>query len=109
MNRAAQRCIADLDTALARTGELIKIARLHDAPDGDPTNAATWGFWPTAVATPAQIAAATKLLAAQTPVALAAADAIVAAAAAAIPNPLATAHAQAVSGLPTASAVPSGA
>jgi hypothetical protein len=76
---------------------------------GDPTNAATWGFWPTAVATPAQIAAATKLLAAQTPVALAAADAIVAAAAAAIPNPLATAHAQAVSGLPTASAVPSGA
>ena len=35
MNRAAQRCIADLDTALARTGELIKIARLHDAPDGD--------------------------------------------------------------------------
>ena len=35
MNRAAKRAIAVLDTALARTGELIKIARLHDAPGGD--------------------------------------------------------------------------
>jgi hypothetical protein len=33
--RAASRAIAGLDTALARTGETIKIARLHDAPDGD--------------------------------------------------------------------------
>jgi hypothetical protein len=35
MPRAAKRAIAGLDTALARTGELIKIGRLHDAPDGD--------------------------------------------------------------------------
>jgi hypothetical protein len=35
MPRAAKRAIAGLDTALARTGELLKIARLHDAPDGD--------------------------------------------------------------------------
>jgi len=35
MPRAAKRAIAGLDTALARTGETIKLARLHDAPDGD--------------------------------------------------------------------------
>jgi hypothetical protein len=34
MNAAARRCIRGLDSALARTGELITIARLHDAPDG---------------------------------------------------------------------------
>lgn len=34
MPRVAQGCIRDLDGELARTGELIKIARLHDAPDG---------------------------------------------------------------------------
>jgi hypothetical protein len=34
MNAAARRCIRGLDTALERTGELITIARLHDAPDG---------------------------------------------------------------------------
>ena len=37
MNRAAQRCIADLDTALARTGEVSinDRALFTDAPDGD--------------------------------------------------------------------------
>jgi hypothetical protein len=35
MNRAARRCIAGLDSALFRTGELITIARLADAPGGD--------------------------------------------------------------------------
>jgi hypothetical protein len=39
---------------------------------GDPTNAATWGFWPDASATPQQIAAAQAALAAVTPAQLAA-------------------------------------
>lgn len=34
MPRLAIGCIRDLDDELGRTGELIKIARLHDAPDG---------------------------------------------------------------------------
>jgi hypothetical protein len=35
MNRAAALAIRDLDTSLARTGEFVTLARLHDAPDGD--------------------------------------------------------------------------
>ena len=35
MNRAAALAIRDLDAELARSGELIKIGRLHDAPGGD--------------------------------------------------------------------------
>lgn len=34
MSRLANRCIADLDNALGRTGELVKLGRLSDAPEG---------------------------------------------------------------------------
>lgn len=37
MNREAAQAIADLDFELSKTGELITLARLHDAPDGGQT------------------------------------------------------------------------
>ena len=74
-----------------------------DKPD-DPT---TWGFWPQVSATKQQQASAQAALAAVTPAALAAADALVQAAAA-IPDPLATAKAQAISNLPKPAALPVG-
>jgi hypothetical protein len=35
VNRAAALAIRDLDVSLERIGELVTLARLHDAPDGD--------------------------------------------------------------------------
>ena len=75
---------------------------------GDPANAKTWRIDFAAIATPAQIAAAQQALAVITPASLATADATVQAAAAAIPDPLATARASAVSSLPTPAVVPVG-
>jgi hypothetical protein len=65
---------------------------------GDPTNPATWGFWPSSATppTPAQLQAANALLAQVTPASLAQADATIVTAAAAIPNPLASAQTMAL-------------
>jgi hypothetical protein len=65
---------------------------------GDPTNPATWGFWPSSAIppTPTQLQAANALLAQVTPASLAQADTTVAAAVAALPNPLASAQTMAL-------------
>lgn len=69
---------------------------------GDPAAPKTWRIDFSENATPQQIAAAQAQLAAVTPQVLAAADATVQTAAAALPDPLSTAKAQAISSLPTA-------
>ena len=73
---------------------------------GDPADVKTWRIDFAVGATPAQQAAAQAALAAITPASLAQADATVQAAAAAIPDPLATAKTQAISNLPKPAAAP---
>ena len=73
---------------------------------GDPANPATWRIDFAVSATPQQIAAAKSQLALITPARLAQADATVQAAAAAIPDPLATAKQNALASLPTAVTAP---
>lgn len=74
---------------------------------GDPNNPKTWRIDFAVGATKQQQSDAQAALAAITPLALAAADAAVHTAAAALPDPLATAKAQALSSLPTAQITPS--
>ena len=73
---------------------------------GDPNDAKTWRIDFAVGAAPAQITAAQQALAVITPASLAAADATIQTAAAAIPDPLATARAQAILSLPTPAATP---
>ena len=73
---------------------------------GDPNDASTWSIAFAAGATKQQQVAAQKALAAITPAALTAGDATIQAAAAAIPDPLAAAKAQAISNLPKPAAAP---
>ena len=68
---------------------------------GDPADVKTWRIDFSVTATPAQISAAQKALAAITSASLAQADATMQAAAAAIPDPLATARASAIASLPS--------
>lgn len=86
--------------------KIAALCPIDGAAIGDPTNAKTWRIDFAAGATSAQIAAAQAQLALITPALLAQADATVQAAAAAIPDPLATAKANALATLPTAGAGP---
>lgn len=86
--------------------KLAAVCPIDGVAIGDPNDPKTWRIDFAANATPQQIAAAQAQLAAVTPQVLAAADATVQTAAAALPDPLSTAKAQAISGLPTAQAIP---
>ena len=83
----------------AKLNAVCPIVGLSDAP--------TWKFVPAAAATPAQIAAAQSILDKITPAIMDQIEASVQTAAAALPDPLATAKAQALSSLPTAQITPS--
>lgn len=85
--------------------KIVAVCPIDGVAIGDPANPATWRIDFSVGATVQQIVAARAQLALITPALLAQADAAVQAAAAAIPDPLATARQNAIASLPTATAV----
>jgi len=81
--------------------KLSAVCPIDGVAIGDPIDTKTWRIDFAVGATPAQQAAAQMLLAAITPMAFAAADTTMLAAAAAIPDPLVAAKAQALASLKT--------
>ena len=81
--------------------QIASVCPIDGVAIGDPNDPKTWRIDFAVGVTPAQIAAAQQALAVITSASLAQADATVQAAAAAIPDPLATAKTQAIASLPS--------